>query len=43
MREMRPQLLATLEAPMAHTVGALQALLTGLLYAMDAKCKKESA
>jgi large subunit ribosomal protein L10 len=41
--EMRAQLLATFEAPMARTVGVMQSLLCSVLYCLDGKAKEESA
>lgn len=40
--EMRAQFLATLEAPMAHTLGAMDALLASVVYALDNKCKLDN-
>jgi large subunit ribosomal protein L10 len=41
INELRAQLLGLFEAPMAQTVGALDAALTSLLYCLDEKSKKE--
>jgi len=38
---LRAQLLGLFEAPMSQTVGALQAVMTSILYAMEEKSKKE--
>ena len=42
LNEMRAQFLGTLEAPMTHTLGVLQSLLTSVIYCVDNKAKKES-
>lgn len=39
--EMRAQLLATLEAPMAQTLAVMEALLTSVAYCLDNKVKQE--
>lgn len=39
--EMRAQLLATLEAPMAQTLAVVEALLSSVVYCLDNKCKKD--
>lgn len=39
--EMRAQLLATLEAPMAQTLAVMEALLSSVVYCLDNKCKQE--
>lgn len=39
--EMRAQLLATFEAPMAQTLAVMEALLTSVVYCLDNKCKQE--
>lgn len=40
--EMRAQFVGTLAAPMTHTLGVMQALLTSVIYCLDNKAKKES-
>lgn len=40
IREMRAQIVGLLEAPMAQTVQAFQAILTGVLYCLEEKGKK---
>lgn len=40
--EMRAQLLATFEAPMAQTLAVMEALLTSIPYCLENKCKQES-
>lgn len=37
--EMRAQLLATFEAPMAQTLAVMEALLSSVVYCLDNKCK----
>lgn len=39
--EMRAQLLATLEAPMAETLAVMEALLSSVVYCLDNKSKQE--
>lgn len=39
--EMRAQLLATLEAPMAQTLAVFEALLSGVVYCLDNKSKQQ--
>ena len=39
--ELRAQFVGLLEAPMAQTVGTMQAALASILYCFDAKCNKE--
>ena len=39
--EMRAQLLATLEAPMAQTLAVMDAILSSVVYCIENKCKKE--
>ncbi len=39
--EMRAQLLATFEAPMAQTLAVMDAILASVVYCLDNKCKKE--
>lgn len=39
--EMRAQLLATLEAPMAQTLAVMEALLSSVVYCLDNKAKQE--
>lgn len=41
LSELRAQVLGLFEAPMAQTVGALQAALTSILYCLEEKSKKE--
>ena len=41
--EMRAQLLATFEAPMAQTVAVMQSALCCVLYCLENKAKKESS
>jgi len=41
--EMRAQLLATLEAPMAQTVAVMQSALCAVLYCLENKAKEESS
>ncbi len=41
LSELRAQLLGLFEAPMAQTVGAIQAVLTSILYCLEEKSKKE--
>jgi large subunit ribosomal protein L10 len=38
--EMRAQLLATLEAPMAQTLAVMEAILSSVVYCLDNKCKQ---
>jgi large subunit ribosomal protein L10 len=38
--EMRAQFLGLLEAPMAHTLSAMEALLASVCYCLDNKCKQ---
>lgn len=40
MDEMRAQLLATLQAPLTHTLSTMQALLTSVIYCLDNKAKE---
>lgn len=40
-KEMQAQLLATLEAPMAHFLGVQHALLASVMYCLDNKAKQE--
>ncbi len=40
--EMRSELLAVFEAPMAQTLAVMEALLSSVVYAIDNKCKQES-
>lgn len=39
--EMRSQFLATLEAPMSHTLSAMESLLTSVIYCLENKCSSE--
>lgn len=41
--EMRAQLLAVFEAPMAQTLAVMEALLTSVVYCLDNKSKQESS
>ncbi len=41
LQEMRAQILGLFEAPMSQTVGAVQAILTSVIYCLDEKSKKE--
>ncbi len=41
--EMRSQLLATFEAPMAQTLAVIEALLTSIVYCLDNKSKEENS
>jgi large subunit ribosomal protein L10 len=41
--EMRAQFLATLEAPMSHTLSVMEAVLASVVYCLDNKCKQESS
>lgn len=41
LEEMRSQFLGLLEAPMSHTVGTIQAVLTSILYCLEEKGKQE--
>lgn len=41
LNELRAQILGLFEAPMAQTVGAIQAVLTSVLYCLEEKSKKE--
>lgn len=41
INELRAQFLGLLEAPMAQTIGAVQAVLTSILYCLEEKSKKE--
>lgn len=40
--EMRSQFLATLEAPMSHTLSVMEAIMSSVVYCLDNMCKKES-
>lgn len=40
--EMRAQLLSVFEAPLSHTVGAMDAILTSLLHCLENKSQKEA-
>ncbi|MDF2577418.1 MAG: rplJ [Chlamydiales bacterium] len=42
INEMRAQFLGLLEAPMAQTLGVMDALLTSVLHCLENKCQKES-
>lgn len=42
LEEMRAQLLATFEAPMAQTLAVMEALLSSVVYCLDNKSKKDS-
>jgi len=41
LQELRAQILGLFEAPMAQTVGTIQAALTSILYCLEEKSKKE--
>lgn len=41
--ELRAQFLGLLEAPMAQTLGAMDALIASVVYCLDNKCKQEGA
>lgn len=41
LAELRAQILGLFEAPMAQTVGSIQAVLTSVLYCLEEKSKKE--
>lgn len=41
LNELRAQFLGLLEAPMSQTIGAVQAILTSILYCLEEKSKKE--
>lgn len=38
---MRAQLLATLEAPMSHTIATMEAILCSVMHCLENKCKQE--
>ncbi len=41
--EMRAQFLGTLEAPLSHTLGAIEAILTSVIYCLDNKTKDQQS
>jgi len=41
--EMRAQFLGTLEAPLSHTLGVVEAILTSVIYCLDNKAKDQQS
>ncbi len=41
--EMRAQFLGTLEAPLSHTLGVVEAILTSIIYCLDNKAKDQQS
>ncbi|MFZ4773515.1 MAG: 50S ribosomal protein L10 [Chlamydiia bacterium] len=41
--EMRAQFLGTLEAPLSHTLGAIEAIITSVIYCLDNKAKDQQS
>jgi large subunit ribosomal protein L10 len=43
LAEMRAQFLGTLEAPLSHTLGTIEAILTSVVYCLDNKAKDQQS